>query len=58
MLKRLNNNDHVVTGLRVLTDDGHKLGQVGDMLLDSKTGEVKGYLVSTGRMVSMTACRR
>lgn len=47
VLKRLYNKQ-IVRGLRVLTDDGRKLGTVSDMMLDSKTGEVKGYYVSLG----------
>lgn len=47
VLKRLYNKQ-VVRGLRVLTDDGRRLGTVADMTLDSKTGEVKGYYVSLG----------
>lgn len=47
-LKRLYNSQ-VVRGLRVLTDDGRKLGEVADILLDSKTGEIKGYFISLGR---------
>jgi len=46
-------NDKSVRGLRVLTDDGRKLGTVEDMLLDSKTGEIRGYYVSPGRMLSV-----
>jgi uncharacterized protein YrrD len=48
VLKRLYNNQKV-RGLRVLTDDGRKLGVVDDMLLDGKTGEIRGYYVSLGR---------
>lgn len=48
VLKRLYNSQ-IVRGLRVLTDDGRKLGEVADMLLDSKTGEIKGYYISLGR---------
>lgn len=47
VLKRLYNNQ-IVRGLRVLTDDGRRLGTVADMSLDAKTGEVKGYYVSLG----------
>lgn len=47
VLKRLYNR-HIVRGLRVLTDDGRRLGTVSDMTLDSKTGEIKGYYVSLG----------
>jgi uncharacterized protein YrrD len=46
-------NDRTVRGLRVLTDDGRKLGAVEDMLIDGKTGEIRGYYVSMGRMLSM-----
>ncbi|MBF6613131.1 MAG: PRC-barrel domain-containing protein [Chloroflexi bacterium] len=52
VLKRLY-NDQVVRGLRVLTDDGRKLGEVTDMLIDDKTGEIKGYYVSMGRLASV-----
>lgn len=52
VLKRLH-NEQSVRGLRVLTDDGRRLGTVEDLLLDSKTGEVRGYYVSQGRMVSV-----
>lgn len=48
VLRRLDRGQ-TVRGLRVLTDDGRKLGAVDDMLLDSKTGEVKGYYVTLGR---------
>src|SRR5688500_7534111 len=41
-------NDQVIRGLRVLSDDGRKLGQVQDMVLDDKTGEIRGYDVSVG----------
>ncbi|MDQ3707671.1 MAG: PRC-barrel domain-containing protein [Chloroflexota bacterium] len=47
VLKRLY-NQQIVRGLRVLTDDGRRLGTVADMTLDSKTGEIKGYFVSLG----------
>ncbi|MDQ6693578.1 MAG: PRC-barrel domain-containing protein [Chloroflexota bacterium] len=53
VLKRLH-NDHIVRGMRVLTDDGRKLGEVADMLLDSQTGEIKGYYISTGRVLNVT----
>jgi uncharacterized protein YrrD len=52
VLKRLHNKQSV-RGLRVLTDDGRKLGTVEDMLLDNKTGEIRGYYVSIGRMVNV-----
>ncbi len=42
-----------VRGLRVLTDDGSRLGTVDDMLVDTKTGEIKGYHVSLGRGMTM-----
>src|SRR5829696_6636236 len=48
VLRRLY-NDRVVRSLRVLTDDGRKLGEISDMVIDSVTGEVKGFLVSLGR---------
>ena len=47
VLKRLYNKQ-IVRGLRVLTDDGRKLGTVSDLQLDSKTGEIKGYYISLG----------
>jgi len=52
VLKRLY-NDQKVRGLRVLTDDGHKLGVVEDLLLDGKTGEIRGYYVSLGKGLTM-----
>ncbi|HEX9987730.1 MAG TPA: PRC-barrel domain-containing protein [Chloroflexia bacterium] len=47
-------NKQVVIGLRVLTDDGRKLGEVSDLLIDDKTGEIKGYYVSIGKVLSVT----
>ncbi|HYP18932.1 MAG TPA: PRC-barrel domain-containing protein [Chloroflexia bacterium] len=47
VLKRLY-NQQIIRGLRVLTDDGRRLGTVADMTLDPKTGEIKGYFVSLG----------
>lgn len=48
-------NDQVIRGLRVLSDDGRKLGQVQDMVLDDKTGEIRGYDVSVGgRVLNVT----
>lgn len=47
-------NKQVIRGLRVLTDDGRKLGEVSDMLVDGKTGEIKGYYVSIGKVLSVT----
>jgi uncharacterized protein YrrD len=47
VLRRLDNNQ-VIRGLRVLTDDGRKLGAVDDMLVDDKTGEIKGFHISMG----------
>ena len=48
-------NDQVIRGLRVLSDDGRKLGQVHDMVLDDKTGEIRGYDVSVGgRVLNVT----
>ena len=41
-------------GLRVVTDGGRKLGQVDDLLLDSRTGEIRGYYVSIGKVLSVT----
>lgn len=54
VLKKLYNDEVKVRGLRVLTDDGQRLGEVADVLLDDKTGEIRGYYVATGRVVSMT----
>lgn len=54
MLKGLY-NDQVIRGLRVLSEDGRKLGQVHDMVLDDKTGEILGYDVSVGgRVLNVT----
>jgi uncharacterized protein YrrD len=53
VLKSLYNNQ-IVVGLRVLTDDARKLGQVQDMLIDSVTGEIRGFYVSTGRVLNVT----
>src|SRR5438105_1964432 len=47
VLRRLDNNQ-TIRGLRVLTDDGRKLGAVDDMMIDDKTGEIKGFHVSLG----------
>ena len=48
-------NDQLIRGLRVLSDDGRKLGQVHDMVLDDKTGEIRGYDVSVGgRVLNVT----
>ncbi len=48
-------NDQVIRGLRVLSEDGRKLGQVHDMVLDDKTGEIRGYHVSVGgRVLNVT----
>jgi uncharacterized protein YrrD len=53
VLKKL--NDHqIINGLRVLTDDGRRLGQVVDFALDDKTGEITSYDVSIGRMLNVT----
>lgn len=52
VLKRLD-NDQKISGLRVLTEDGRKLGEVDDMLVDDKTGEIKGYYVSLGRGLNL-----
>ena len=38
----------------MITDDGQKLGEVFDILIDDKTGEIRGYYVGTGKVVSMT----
>ncbi len=53
VLRRLD-NDQIVKGLRVLTEDGRRLGQVNDMLIDDKTGEIKGFYVSIGRVLNVT----
>jgi len=47
-------NDQIIRGLRVLTDDGRKLGTVTDMLIDTQTGEIKGYYMSIGRVMDVT----
>ncbi len=47
-------NEQVVRGLRVLTDDGRRLGTVADMLIDTNTGEIKGYYMSIGRVLDVT----
>ncbi|MEO6457464.1 MAG: PRC-barrel domain-containing protein, partial [Chloroflexia bacterium] len=48
-------NDQVIRGLRVLSEDGRKLGQVHDMVFDDKTGEIRGYDVSVGgRLLNIT----
>lgn len=52
------NNDQIVRGLRILTDDGRRLGTVNDMLIDSKTGEIKGYFMSIGRVLNVTQGER
>jgi uncharacterized protein YrrD len=57
VLKRLNNKQ-IVRGLRVVTDEGRKLGQVADILLDSRTGEIRGYFVSIGKVLSVTQGQR
>jgi len=46
-------NDRMVKGLRVLTEDGRKLGEIADMLIDTQTGEIKGYYVTMGRMLAV-----
>jgi uncharacterized protein YrrD len=46
-------NDRTVRNLRVITDDGRKLGTVEDMLIDAKTGEIRGYYVTLGMMRTM-----
>jgi len=48
------NNDQTIRGLRVLTDDGRKMGLVSDMIIDTKTGEIKGYDMSIGRVLDVT----
>lgn len=47
-------NEQTVRGLRVLTDDGRRLGTISDMLIDTKTGEVKGYYMSIGTVLDVT----
>ncbi|HET9496227.1 MAG TPA: PRC-barrel domain-containing protein, partial [Chloroflexia bacterium] len=53
VLKKLD-NDQVVRGLRVLTDDGRRLGYIEDITLDDKTGEILSYDVSIGRVFNVT----
>lgn len=53
VLKRLY-NDQNVRGLRVLSEDGRRMGTVSDMLVDDKTGEIRGYYVSIGRVLDVT----
>ncbi|HUP27936.1 MAG TPA: PRC-barrel domain-containing protein [Chloroflexia bacterium] len=47
-------NDQVIKGLRVLSEDGRKLGEVSDLVLDSKTGEIRGFNVSIGKVLTVT----
>jgi len=54
VLKKLIRDDINVRGLRVVTEDGQKLGEVQDMLIDDKTGEIKGYYIGIGKVVSVT----
>src|SRR3954464_3941049 len=54
VLKKLVRDDISVRGLRVVTEDGQKLGEVQDMLIDDKTGEIKGYYIGIGKVVSVT----
>ena len=53
VLKRLDNSQ-VVRGLRVLTDDGRRLGQIYDFTIDDKTGEILSYDISIGRVLNVT----
>jgi uncharacterized protein YrrD len=53
VLKKLDNEQNV-RGLRVLTDDGRRLGYIEDITLDDKTGEIIGYDVSIGRVFNVT----
>jgi uncharacterized protein YrrD len=46
VLKSLFADDVGIKGLRVITEDGTKLGEVSDMLIDSQTGEIRGYYVA------------
>jgi uncharacterized protein YrrD len=48
LLRSLYNEKVLVRELRVLTDAGRKLGNVSDMLIDDRTGEIKGFNVTTG----------
>jgi uncharacterized protein YrrD len=52
VLKKLY-NDQIIRGLRAVTDDGRKLGEVADMVIDDKTGEIRGFYVSPGRMLTV-----
>jgi uncharacterized protein YrrD len=53
VLKKLNNGQ-VIRGLRVLTDDGRRLGTIDDFTIDDKTGEILSYDVSIGRVLNVT----
>ena len=53
VLKKLD-NDQTIRGLRVLTDDGRRLGFIDDITLDDKTGEIMSYDVSIGRVFNVT----
>lgn len=54
VLKKLLRDDIKVRGLRVVTEEGQKLGEVQDILLDDKTGEIKGFYIGIGKVVSVT----
>ncbi|MEJ7654211.1 MAG: PRC-barrel domain-containing protein [Chloroflexia bacterium] len=47
-IKRIMENDNILAGTKVMTEDGRDLGTIGDMLMDDSTGEVVGYEVSGG----------
>ncbi len=53
VLKKLYDKQ-IVRGLRVITEGGRKLGEISDILLDSKTGEIRGFYVSVGKVLSVT----
>lgn len=48
VLRALSRDKVSVQNWRVMTEGGRRLGTVTDMLLDSHTGEIKGFNVSTG----------
>jgi uncharacterized protein YrrD len=58
VLKKLDETRIVVRGLRVITDDGRKLGLVDDMAIDDHTGEIKGFYVSIGKVLNVTQGNR
>lgn len=53
VLKKLYDKQ-IVRGLRVITEGGRKLGEISDILLESRTGEIQGFYVSIGRVLSIT----